>query len=86
MEQRQKALLEKAKGYRAEASQYQAVYISYLNKRAEIRRITHKTGTLIKRSKSAIRTWARAHHKLKTALEKKQSLNLRELAAAVREI
>lgn len=86
IEQRRKLLLEQSKDIQKEASRYQSEYKTYLEKRLKIKGSTRNGSILIKRSKVAIDTWAKMHAKLKRALEKKQSFNVREFAVVVQDI
>lgn len=86
IEQRQSFWLAQSKAIQDEMKRYRDQYEAYNKGLAEIKQNTIKGGAIIRKSKTAIEAWARAHSKMKTGLDEEKRMSFFEFARVIQDI
>ena len=85
-EARQLEWLAQARSLRVEAATYRGDYDSYIAAARKIAEQRTAGRALLKKSRLAVRTWARSHAKLSQALEDRSPMGFIELLSVVRDV
>lgn len=84
--QKQTYWLEQSGKMQNELERYEPTYAIYLQKDEDIQESIAETRLMLKKSKVAVKAWAKAHKKLGEALEKNRYMSFGEFASTVQSI
>jgi hypothetical protein len=86
IQERQDYWLNRSKDIQSEINRYAQRYEAYDARLSEIKYLTNNGNEIIRKSQFAVKSWAGAHGKLKTALDTNSRMSITGFAAAVQDV